>query len=232
MAPAVLAAAMAALPARGFMLLGWELAELSHQLFQLGRRVVLVAPPPRGAEPLVPCVYVDPELSFYLALRPLKDNGHRHILVQGSSSIVLSRRWSGVQRALAEAEHAGLKIKVEVVEYLDMLAWTPGDEAVRHYLQGPDPATALVAWNDVEAIKLIQTFSSRGISIPGDLSIVGCDNLPGSSAVQPPLTTIEGRIESQLEIALELLSRPEPPLANHVSVVTPHLVVRMSTSAV
>lgn len=50
--------------------------------------------------------------------------------------------------------------------------------------------TAVIALNDLMAIGAIRAINEYGFSIPNDISIIGCDNIPLSQYVAPPLTTL------------------------------------------
>jgi LacI family transcriptional regulator len=55
----------------------------------------------------------------------------------------------------------------------------------------PALPTALVCANDIIACGCLKAFSEAGIAVPGDLSVVGFDDLPLSAVVDPALTTIQ-----------------------------------------
>jgi len=52
------------------------------------------------------------------------------------------------------------------------------------------PPTAVFCYNDVTAIGLMHAARQAGLSIPGDLAVVGFDDIPFASYIHPPLTTI------------------------------------------
>ncbi|MDL2425391.1 substrate-binding domain-containing protein, partial [Pseudomonas sp. BAgro211] len=56
-------------------------------------------------------------------------------------------------------------------------------------------ATALIAFKDLIAIGMLQRFRERGVRLPEDVSIVGCDDIFGADLCNPPLTTIASLIE-------------------------------------
>ena len=95
--------------------------------------------------------------------------------------------------------------------------------------------TAVVAYNDLMAIGLLREAVSRGIMIPGQLSIIGFDNIFGSDFTTPPLTTIQmpldkvgGDAVRSLLLALSEISSEVQ--AEHRSTLQTHLVLRGSTS--
>jgi LacI family transcriptional regulator len=51
--------------------------------------------------------------------------------------------------------------------------------------------TAVVTYNDLMGIGLLREAQSQGIDVPGELSIIGFDNIFGSDFTSPPLTTVQ-----------------------------------------
>ena len=73
-----------------------------------------------------------------------------------------------------------------------------GEEAFMELLKtGPRP-TAVLCSNDMTAIGVMRKSYGEGIKVPGDVSIIGFDNIRFSQYILPPLTTIE---MSQAELA-------------------------------
>ncbi|MFB4350752.1 LacI family DNA-binding transcriptional regulator [Microbacterium sp. CR_7] len=92
-------------------------------------------------------------------------------------------------------------------------------------------ATACIFFNDVLAIGALDRFRQLGISIPDDLSVVGCDDIFGSSFSHPPLTTVASPGESAGRAAVDMLigrfsTRERSDRIDHISA---HLTVRAST---
>jgi LacI family transcriptional regulator len=94
------------------------------------------------------------------------------------------------------------------------------------------PPTAVFAHNDLMALGARSAIQSRGLEVPGDISLVGYNDLPMVGRLTPPLTTIRypslevGRAAGDLII--ELLGGAESPGHN----LDPELVERASTRAV
>jgi len=66
-------------------------------------------------------------------------------------------------------------------------------------------ATAVMAFNDQLALGVIAGLTRRGAIVPGDVSVVGCDDVPMAELVAPPLTTITMPTEAAGEAAVRLL---------------------------
>jgi DNA-binding LacI/PurR family transcriptional regulator len=97
-------------------------------------------------------------------------------------------------------------------------------------LDQPSPPTALLCMSDELALAAMTAAKERGLTVPGELSIVGFDDTPGARWSDPPLTTIhqdlvrKGRLAG--ELALRLLAGHRPPAPTTLDV---ELIVRGST---
>lgn len=92
-------------------------------------------------------------------------------------------------------------------------------------------ATALVCANDQMALGALMALRERGIDVPGEMSVVGFDDIPESEFFFPPLTTINQDFVQQGRVAMSrLLSLLDPNVSRPaVSQTEPRLVVRAST---
>jgi len=95
--------------------------------------------------------------------------------------------------------------------------------------QQPD---AIFAFSDRMAVGVLRAIEDAGRSVPGDIAVVGFDDLPPARSSNPPLTTIRQEVEQTgvhaVRLLLERIQTPEAP-ARHVELPT-RLVVRASTS--
>jgi LacI family transcriptional regulator len=90
--------------------------------------------------------------------------------------------------------------------------------------------TAIFASNDEMAAGVYRVASKLGLSIPGDLSIVGFDDGPLAARLLPSLTTIKLPIRELGRIAANKILHPEAAGSTHAMVtpLEPHLVIRDS----
>lgn len=91
-------------------------------------------------------------------------------------------------------------------------------------------ATAAIFFNDTLAIGALTRFKSRGISVPGQMSVIGCDDIFGESFSEPPLTTVTAFGEEAGRAATDLLisrfgQRRKSPRVDRIAT---HLTVRES----
>ncbi|MFI5061143.1 MAG: substrate-binding domain-containing protein, partial [Actinomycetales bacterium] len=91
--------------------------------------------------------------------------------------------------------------------------------------------TASIFFNDTLAIGALGRFQQRGIRVPDELSVMGCDDIFGSSFTSPPLTTISASGEQAGRAITDmLLSRFTSKDRSHrLDRLPTHLTVREST---
>lgn len=100
------------------------------------------------------------------------------------------------------------------------------NDAIRK-LVGHGWIDALIASNDIWAVRFIQHLNEHGWRVPQAVAVSGYDNLDLATVVEPNLTTVDQQHESYAREALSLLldgaaNRPE-------RVIIPRLIVREST---
>ena len=108
------------------------------------------------------------------------------------------------------------------------------DTSPRNWLLAGAQFDAIIANNDEMAIGVMKAARDKGLDVPGDLSIVGFDDLPMASRVWPNLTTVRLPIRDMGRMAAEKLTaglRGLDPAALTQPEVDPSLVVRDSARA-
>ena len=106
-------------------------------------------------------------------------------------------------------------------------------QAARDLLQLPDPPTAVFAANDLSALSTLEVAAELGVDVPGQLSVVGFDNIPESAMAHPPLTTVQQPIRQMGHDAIAMLVgliAGEELADTHITLDTTH-VLRRSTAA-
>ena len=148
---------------------------------------------------------MDNEHGAHLAVRHLIELGHRDIaFISGpSNNIDALERLAGYTRALREAgiaPDAELVVEGNYHEDSGMLAMNRLFDSGRRF-------TAVFAANDLSAYGARLALYRKGIRVPDDISLVGFDDLPGSSYTTPPLTTIRQPLYDIGRIATHALLR-------------------------
>ena len=107
------------------------------------------------------------------------------------------------------------------------------DQAIIALLSRKERPDALIAQNDGLATACIFHAVRAGISVPGDLSIVGFNNTCDSEYTLPPLTTVDARID-QVQDALinNLITRiAHPEMQEEICTIRPELIIRESCAS-
>jgi LacI family transcriptional regulator len=181
----------------------------------------------------VPSVDIDHELAAYDAVRALIERGHREIgMISGTLEDLTQNfmRFQGYRRAL---EEAGLEFREEYVR-IGNSRYESGIEVMNYFLQLPDRPTAILAANDEMAIGAIHTMQDNGLSVPGDISIIGIDNVRIASMVRPRLTTVAQPMYDIGAVSMRLLTKlMKNEHVEEPRVILPHeLILRDSVGTV
>ena len=184
--------------------------------------VTIAAGQPAGQE--FHPIAVDQQLGARLATRYLVEQGHREIVhVRGP------RDWFDAQQRYlgwrSELEDAGISVPTPVdADWTAARGFEVGRELAREGLP-----SAVFAANDQLALGMLRAFAEAGADVPGDVSVVGFDDIPGSAYFSPPLTTVRREFDElgRKTIGMLLAAIDGEPL-DHTPI-PPRLVVRAST---
>ena len=191
---------------------------------RLGVPVVVVQGARRNA---ALTVAVDHAEGARLATRHLLDLGHDTVLhVAGPADWVESaERIDGWRSALREADRP-----------VPRLCWRGDWSASSGYQIGLriakiDAARAIFVANDQMALGLLRALREAGRLVPGQVSVVGFDDVPESAYFAPPLTTVRQDFAALGRSAMELVWRAiDGEVAPTVALVPAQLIERGSTA--
>jgi DNA-binding LacI/PurR family transcriptional regulator len=166
----------------------------------------------------------DNVLGGELAARHLVARGCRRIAFLGDPrALEIGQRLAGCRSALARA---GLGEGLTVfpahlfAEDADMARFV---EAERGRFDG------IVAASDVVAMSALRALADHGIAVPGEVRVVGFDDLPIAQQTVPRLTTVRQDLHAGAGHLVDLLLRRIAGECPGSVVMTPELVVRMSS---
>jgi LacI family transcriptional regulator len=227
-------------PANG----GWEKRSLSRLSGTLVDGVIMVTPTVVNVTAEVPVVAIDPhtgpadlptvESDSLAGARQAVDYlvslGHRRIgFIAGRPDLRSSiLREAGYRRALEDAGIAFDRSLVGAGRYDEDAARA----AAHEMLSLSDPPTAVFAANDISALTVLRVAEQRGFSVPGDLSLIGFDDIPDASQSAPALTTVRQPMQKLGAVALEMLLQfmsGETPTQTHLRL--PTVLVPRATTA-
>lgn len=191
-------------------------------------------------------VVLDHDKAASLALSHLKELGHERIAffrgAEGNADA--DDRWRAI---LETAKSLGLEVSprlaLQLVGRSYGAVFSPEEGYQEGYAYGqkllatapkkgrrPD-FTALFAFNDVSAIGAMRAFLDAGLEVPGDVSVIGFDDILSAAFHNPSLTTVRQPLQRMGETAGEILLERLAGKNSHADFVTiePELVVRAST---
>jgi len=166
-----------------------------------------------------------------IATRHLTELGHTRIAhLRGPAVSVARLRLEGYREALREAE---LPYREEYVAGGDAFTIEAGIDAMNRLLALPERPTAVFATNDPAAIGAVRACREAGLTVPGDVSVVGAGMVEGPLYPNPFLTTVDWSREVMGQgaagLLLEAIEGSGP--AGGERVAEPRLLVRQSTAA-
>lgn len=178
-------------------------------------------------------IVLDHDLAGALALGHLRELGHERIaFMRGPKSISDAQyRWQGIVQA---AEQLGMTIDYKLVITLDDLDQTPlhGYEAMKKLLGKTRDFTAIFCFNDICAFGAMRALDDAGLSVPGDISVIGFDDITGAAYHRPSLTTVQQPLAEMgrrgAQILLERIQNPSASFPESI-ISEPRLVLREST---
>lgn len=153
-----------------------------------------------------PHVSVDNLRAGYSATRYLIQKGHRGIgMITGPLYVQSAmERLRGFRLALDEAGIAFEQKWVIEGDFTEAGGFAATQAIVSS--GGPLP-TAIFCSNDLTAAGALRALKQAGVSVPGDMSIVGFDDLPVARLITPALTTMAQPMREMGEIAARMLLR-------------------------
>ncbi len=175
-----------------------------------------------------PAVGVDQEAGARSATRHLLDLGHRTVHhVAGPAD-------SQEARARIEGWRSELRAAGAPVPGLLIGDWTPSSgyaagKLLAARVRGGDGVTAVFLANDQMALGVLAALHEEGLSVPGDVSVVGFDDLPEAPYFTPPLTTVRQDFAELGRRGVQLVLARLQGVDLHPDPVPPTLVVRAST---
>ncbi len=187
-------------------------------------------------------IVLDHHLAVHQALSHLYALGHRRIVfMRGPRAIPDSDfRWESIQKVAHEMD---VRIDPTLVFGIDSDGWSMtagyhpmapeiGYKPMRALLEKTRDFTAVFCFNDIFAIGAMRALRDAGLSVPGDVSVVGFDDILSAAFAMPSLTTVRQPLSRMgkcgAQVLLERIADREKKFPAEI-VVEPEFVVREST---
>lgn len=197
--------------------IGWERRSLSRLGGTLIDGAIIVTPTVEIPHSSVPVVAIDPQAGTDMpitvdvdnsggaqkATEHLLDLGHRRIgHIRGREDLKSALlREAGYRQAL---DNAGIDFDEQLIQEGDY-QHESAVAATERLLDLPQPPTAIFAANDISALAALSVAADRGLAVPGDLSIVGFDDIPAAAQSIPALSTVRQPLHEMGAHAVRLL---------------------------
>ena len=142
--------------------------------------------------------------SVYMVISNFVKNGHTNIgmITTRVEARNFQLREIGFKKIL---NTFGIPFKEENIFYVDSTFNGAYNDMLNHLKKRKLP-TALFSINDITAYGCIKAIKERGYGVPDDISIIGFDDLPMSSLMEPALTTIRVSKRRIGKIAMQILN--------------------------
>jgi LacI family transcriptional regulator len=179
----------------------------------------------------VHCIAIDELEGGRVATQHLIDLGHRRIgFIRHETTALSVQRHQGYRNAL---EAAGIAYCAELVISSGSMQ-ADGYAAMQQLLALSNRPTAVFTHNDIIALGAMRTIYDAGLSVPGDISIVGYDDITAAAYLAPPLTTVRSPKTEMGVLAARTILRlvQEPELPAQTVTLPVELIVRASTAAI
>ncbi|SDY02678.1 transcriptional regulator, LacI family [Micromonospora pattaloongensis] len=177
-----------------------------------------------------PFVSCDDRVAGELAVSHLVALGHRRIgLITGPDRFIPVQRKLAGYRAAMTRLLGSTEAELDELVSLSLFGVEGGEAAAGRLIERG--VTGLVCGSDLMALGAIRAARQRGLSVPGELSVVGYDDSPLIAFTDPPLTTVRQPVRAMAVAAVRaLVDEINGHAAPHSEYVfRPELVVRGST---
>ncbi len=179
-------------------------------------------------------VAMDNARGIALAVEHLVELGHRRIGFVSWHPRSLSNRQERLQGYVDALADAGIATDPDLIRFAAD-GWSDGVDRTLELLSLPDPPTAILSATSMLNLQVLAAIKRRGLRVPEDISVVGYDDSPWDSLLDPPLTTVATPARQLGIVAAERLIRAldagEAMVADEVRLV-PALMIRESTGPV
>ncbi len=219
----------------GFLVLNTAVDELEVP-------VPVVAISAHSAAENVTNIILDHHMAVQQALTHLYQLGHRRIAIMRGPRVIPDSefRWESIQQVAGEI---GLKLDPALVTRIDAAAWSMktgqhpmapeiGYKPMQALLEKTRDFTAIFCFNDIAAIGAVRALRDAGLNVPGNVSVVGFDDILSAAYAMPSLTTVRQPLTAMgrrgAQVLLERIANREKQFPSDI-VMEPELVVREST---
>ncbi|MEV0223356.1 LacI family DNA-binding transcriptional regulator [Streptomyces sp. NPDC050704] len=205
-----------------------RMARIADSLASAGSRLVLCGRPPLDPGAPVTVIEYDNESGAYALCAHLLAQGHRRVLFLGGkpSNTTAQGREQGylaAHRARGVEPDPDLRLSGDFTR-------DSGHRLMRQALAQGLEFTAVMASTDMVASGALTALHEAGLSVPGDVSLAGYDDIPFARDLHPPLTTVHVPYEELGRLAVRTALSRAPDAPDEHLLLGTHVVVRDSVA--
>jgi LacI family transcriptional regulator len=201
---------------------------LIEEVVDTAKRVPLVLVNGNLTGSLLHRVITDEIMGAEMATQHLIDLGHKDIaFIGGKASISTTTQKVRAFKKVMRAN--GYEVRNEWVLHADY-SIEAGKQLMNQILELLNSPTAMFCVNDFTAVGAVKSAIKAGVRIPQDMSIMGFDDIPLATAINPELSTITQKTEllgrTSVQILHKLITKQK---VKKLTVIEPELIIREST---
>ena len=205
---------------------------VEHIVDEINQHIPVVVIDNSSSDKTIPSFIIDNFNAVRASVDYLCSIGHKRIgfMTGLEDSDVGKNRYAGYRSGLSQH---GIKLNQKLVFKGDY-SFESGAKGGDYFLSLKKPPTAVMCANDAMAIAMIRQAVQRGLNVPDDLSVIGFDDIPVASQINPSLTTMAAPIDQITEMACNMLIsliNGETPESKHIALPA-QLVIRDSCTSV
>ena len=114
------------------------------------------------------------------------------------------QRYLGFMRAMADY---GMPAESVTTYHVKKVDYENGLNITREILKADPPHDAVFYTSDILAVGGVHYLNEHGVSVPGQLSVIGIDDIPSSARITPPLTTVRQQYDQLGRLAAGAMVR-------------------------
>ena len=173
-------------------------------------------------------IIVDQVNGFYIGTKHLIENGCQRIIFMSSPKAI----------DLTDSREQGYRMALKLLDQgsptvlSGELTMESGYEMISEYIKDGNEFDGIICCNDLMAIGAMKACQDHGLNIPGDVKIVGNDNLQMDRFLNPSLTSISQRkTEIAKTVINEIIAMKNKETLPKRIIIQPKLMIRNSSLA-
>ena len=184
--------------------IGEENKNETHKFYEClsEKKINFVVISPNGRLDDFPSVYIDDYHLMEEAISYIYSKGYRYVYHLTRKTELKFEKETGFLHALQMLRLQGECLYYSSEERNEEDIW----DTVKETVMNRQGKIAFTCWNDVDAIYLLKALHKHNIHVPGEVGVMGFDDIPASEYTTPPLTTVRQPFEEMALKAIEVLS--------------------------